>query len=85
MTGEYPSGVGQRRLTRSRRNGFTFVPEAEIYPLVLSVGIFIQSFIFAGAQSTGLDSLWGLGCTWLAQLMLPGKSIENPKNSGNAC
>lgn len=59
-------------LTNTRRNGFTFVPEAEIFPLVLSVGIFIQSFIFAGAQSTGLDSLFGLGCTWLAQLMLPG-------------
>ncbi|SPQ21847.1 69178988-744e-494f-972d-a3f828e632a0 [Thermothielavioides terrestris] len=56
---------------RFRRNGFTFVPEAEVYPLVLSVGIFIQSFIFAGAQSTGLDSLFGPGCTWLAELMLP--------------
>ncbi|KAK4148625.1 hypothetical protein C8A00DRAFT_38800 [Chaetomidium leptoderma] len=53
------------------RNGFTFVPEAESYPLVLAVGIFIQGFIFAGAQSTGLDSLFGFGCTWLAQLMLP--------------
>jgi hypothetical protein len=41
---------------------------------VLSVGIFIQSFIFAGAQSTGLDSLFGPGCTWLAELMLPGTS-----------
>ncbi|KAK4127812.1 hypothetical protein N657DRAFT_653935 [Parathielavia appendiculata] len=53
------------------RNGFGFVPETEIYPLVLSVGIFIQGFIFAGAQSTGLDSLFGFGCTWLAQLMFP--------------
>jgi hypothetical protein len=64
------------RLTRFRRNGFTFVPETEIFPLVLSVGIFIQGFIFAGAQSTGLDSLLGLGCTWLAQLMLPGRSAD---------
>ncbi|KAK4103937.1 hypothetical protein N658DRAFT_513963 [Parathielavia hyrcaniae] len=53
------------------RNGFTFVPETEIYPLILSVGIFIQGFIFAGAQSTGLDSFFGSGCTWLAQLMFP--------------
>ncbi|KAG7288862.1 hypothetical protein NEMBOFW57_005221 [Staphylotrichum longicolle] len=66
------AGAEERRLlTNTRRNGFTFIPEAEIFPLVLSVGIFIQSFIFAGAQSTGLDSLFGLGCTWLAQLMLP--------------
>ncbi|KAL2126102.1 hypothetical protein VTI74DRAFT_1695 [Chaetomium olivicolor] len=53
------------------RNGFNFVPEADIYPLVVSLAIFIQSFIFAGAQSTGLNSLFGLGCTWLAHLMLP--------------
>ncbi|KAL2167710.1 hypothetical protein VTG60DRAFT_886 [Thermothelomyces hinnuleus] len=65
---------------RKRRNGrsfrfrcdcFTFVPEADVYPLVLSVGIFIQSCIFAGVQSTGLDSFFGVGCTWIAQLMLP--------------
>jgi hypothetical protein len=60
-------------LTHIRRKGFTFVPEADVYPLVLSVGIFIQSFIFAGVQSTGLDNFWGPGCTWIAQLMLPGK------------
>jgi hypothetical protein len=61
-----------RLLTKVRRHGFTFVPEADVYPLVLSVGIFIQSLIFASVQSTGLDSFFGLGCTWLAQLMLPG-------------
>lgn len=62
-----------RLLTNIRRHGFTFVPEADVYPLVLSVGIFIQSLIFSNVQSTGLDSFFGLGCTWLAQLMLPGK------------
>ncbi len=64
-------------LTVSRRNGFSFVPESEIFPLVLSIGIFIQGFVFAGAQSTGLDALFGLGCTWLAQLMLPGRLAES--------
>lgn len=44
---------------------------------MLSVGIFIQSFIFAGAQSTGLDGIFGLGCTWLAELMLPGRSLRH--------
>ncbi|KAK4188232.1 hypothetical protein QBC35DRAFT_210521 [Podospora australis] len=53
------------------RNGFKFVPEGEVYPLVLSMGIFVQSLIFAGAQSTGLDGLFGLGCTMMAQVMLP--------------
>ncbi|KAL1839192.1 hypothetical protein VTJ49DRAFT_1781 [Mycothermus thermophilus] len=59
------------RQWRFLRNGFNFVPEADVYPLVLSVGIFMQSFAFAGAQSTGLDSFFGRGCTWLAQLLLP--------------
>ncbi|KAK3299308.1 uncharacterized protein B0H64DRAFT_97368 [Chaetomium fimeti] len=53
------------------RNGFSFVPEAETFPLVLSVGILIQSFIFAGVQSTGLDDFLGRGCIWISQLMLP--------------
>lgn len=62
----------QGLLTAARRNGFSFVPEGEVYPLVLSVGILIQSATFAGAQSTGLDSFLGRGCTTIAQLMLPG-------------
>ncbi|KAL2023900.1 hypothetical protein VTK56DRAFT_677 [Thermocarpiscus australiensis] len=55
-----------------RRNAFfNPVPEGEVYPLVLSFGIFIQNITFAGSQATGLDSLFGLGCTTIAQLMLP--------------
>lgn len=53
------------------RNGFRFVPEGEVYPLILSLGIFVQSLVFAGAQSTGLDGLFGLGCTMMALVMLP--------------
>lgn len=56
-----------------RRNGLMFVPEGDIYPFVLSIGILIQSITFAVAQSTGLDSLFGRGCTTMAQLMLPGR------------
>ncbi|VBB76323.1 Putative protein of unknown function [Podospora comata] len=64
----------ERRNNRSyrfKRNGFNFVPEGEIYPLILSIGIFIQSLVFAGAQSTGLDGLFGTGCTMMALVMLP--------------
>ncbi|KAK0615950.1 hypothetical protein B0T17DRAFT_361363 [Bombardia bombarda] len=53
------------------RNGFAFVPAVEVFPLVLSVGIIVQGITFAVAQSTGLDSLVGAGCTLVAQLMLP--------------
>lgn len=59
------------RSFRFRRNGFTFIPEAEVYPLVLSFCIVVQSITFAVAQSTGLETLFGGGCTLLAQLMLP--------------
>ncbi|KAK3945203.1 hypothetical protein QBC46DRAFT_436024 [Diplogelasinospora grovesii] len=53
------------------RNGFTFVPAAEVFPLVLSFGIVVQGISFAVAQSTGLNSLVGVGCTLIAELMLP--------------
>ncbi|KAK4038766.1 hypothetical protein C8A01DRAFT_17179 [Parachaetomium inaequale] len=63
-----------RKKRNDRNFRFWYDPRrafADVYPLVLSVGIFIQSFIFAGVQSTGLDNFWGPGCTWIAQLMLP--------------
>lgn len=60
-------------LTRDRRNGFTFVPEGEVFPLVLSFCIVVQSITFAVAQSTGLDTLLGPGCTMVGQMMFPGK------------
>lgn len=64
----------RNRRLQLRPNGFwDFVPEGELYPLILSIAIVIQSATFAGAQSTGLKSLFGLGCTTMAQLMLPGR------------
>ncbi|GAB1314170.1 G-protein coupled receptors family 1 profile domain-containing protein [Madurella fahalii] len=67
----YFRGRRNRRNNRTRRTGFLSVPEGEIYPLVLSIGIFVQSITFAGAQSTGLDNFFGRGCTIVSQLMLP--------------
>ncbi|KAK1754778.1 hypothetical protein QBC47DRAFT_226079 [Echria macrotheca] len=54
-----------------RRNGFSFVPEGEVFPLVLSLCIVVQGITFAVAQSTGLDALIGTGCTLMGQLMFP--------------
>ncbi|EAQ90590.1 hypothetical protein CHGG_02525 [Chaetomium globosum CBS 148.51] len=60
-----------RKKRNDRNFRFWYDPEAETFPLVLSVGIFFQGFIFAGVQSRGLDSPLGRGCIWIAQLMLP--------------
>lgn len=57
------------------RNGFSFVPATEAFPLILSIGIVVQGITFAVAQSTGLDSLFGSGCTLIAVFMFPGKLI----------
>lgn len=59
-------------LTYLRRHGFSFVQTAEVFPLILSLGITIQGIIFAVAQSTGLDDLLSRGCTLVSQFMLPG-------------
>lgn len=48
-----------------------------MYPLVLSFGIVVQSITFAVAQSTGLEKLFGEGCTLLSQMVLPGTSRTN--------
>ena len=65
-----------------RRHGFSFVPEGEVYPLVLSFGIVVQSITFAVAQSTGLDKLFGGGCTLIAQMMLPGTLRGRTRGDG---
>ncbi|KAK3350926.1 hypothetical protein B0H65DRAFT_103990 [Neurospora tetraspora] len=56
---------------RFSRNGFSFVPATEAFPLILSVGIVVQGITFAVAQSMGLDSLFGSGCTLIAVFMFP--------------
>ncbi len=52
----------------------SFVQAAEVYPLVLSIGISIQGMVFALAQAKGLDDLLSRTCTLVSQFMLPGKS-----------
>lgn len=60
-------------LTPSRPSGLFFIHTVEVYPLVLSLGITIQSIIFAAAQSIGLKALLSSGCTVVAIFLLPGK------------
>lgn len=60
-------------LTPLRPSGLFFIHTVEVYPLVLSLGITIQSIIFAAAQSIGLKALLSRGCTVVAIFMLPGK------------
>lgn len=48
---------------------------AETFPLILNIGIGIQSIVFAGVQGTGLHSLFIDGCTTISQFMWPGGSI----------
>ncbi|KAL1845928.1 hypothetical protein VTK73DRAFT_392 [Phialemonium thermophilum] len=73
-------GITYDSYTRARRNkrrlklshpGLLFVPAGEVYPLVLSLGIVVQSTTFALAQSTGLNQFFITGCTLLSQIMLP--------------
>lgn len=42
---------------------------AETFPLVLSIGIVIQGLIFAAVQGEGLQSLFTVGCSTIAQFM----------------
>ncbi|OIW29899.1 hypothetical protein CONLIGDRAFT_575252 [Coniochaeta ligniaria NRRL 30616] len=73
-------GILYESYSRAKRNnrqfkfsqtGFSFVPSGEVYPLVLSFAITIQSTTFAVAQSTGLKNIVIFGCTLVSQLMLP--------------
>ncbi|KKY35557.1 hypothetical protein UCDDA912_g04466 [Diaporthe ampelina] len=58
-------------LTPSRPSGLFFIHTVEVYPLVLSLGITIQSITFAAAQSIGLTALLSRGCTVVAIFLLP--------------
>lgn len=45
---------------------------ADIFPLVLAIGIIVQGLIFVAVQGLGLQSLRISGCTVIAQFMFPG-------------
>lgn len=65
--------MASHQLTPSRPSGLFFIHTVEIFPLVLSIGITIQSITFAAAQSVGLQALLSRGCTLVAIFMLPGE------------
>lgn len=52
-------------------SGLFSIHTVEVYPLVLSLGITVQSTIFAAAQSIGLKALLSRGCTVVAIFLLP--------------
>ncbi|KUI56765.1 hypothetical protein VP1G_04135 [Cytospora mali] len=54
-----------------RPSGLFFIHTVEVFPLVLSSGIAIQSIVFAAAQSIGLQALLGRGCATAAIFTLP--------------
>lgn len=60
------------KLSSDTPSGLFFIPTIEVFPLVLSLAITIQSTIFAAAQSVGLQALLSSGCTQVAFFMLPG-------------
>lgn len=70
--GSHPSS----KLTTDRPSGLFFISTIEVFPLVLSLAITIQSTIFAAAQSIGLQALLSSGCTLVAIFMLPGALIS---------
>jgi hypothetical protein len=54
-----------------RTGRFSCIQSAEVYPLVLSIGIVIQSIIFVAVQAQGLKDFSTKGCTLLVLAMLP--------------
>lgn len=68
------SGSG---LTRNRPpSGLFYIHTVEVFPLILSVGITVQSTIFAAAQSVGLQALLSRGCARVGLYMLPGEPFS---------
>ncbi|KAI3401050.1 hypothetical protein diail_759 [Diaporthe ilicicola] len=63
----------KRAIRRSSEapSGLFFIHTVEVYPVVLCLGITIQSITFAAAQSIGLKALLSRGCTVVAIFMLP--------------
>lgn len=69
------------QLTSSRPSGLFFIHTIEIFPLVLCLGITIQSITFAAAQSVGLQALLSRGCTLVAVFMLPGQFYSRSRET----
>lgn len=65
---------GSELITSRPPSGLFFIHTVEVFPLVLSLGITVQSITFAAAQSIGLQALLSTGCSIAAVFMLPGES-----------
>jgi hypothetical protein len=55
-----------------RKFCISHIHPAETFPLVLALGIILQGLVFAGAQGTGLSSIFVDGCALTSQFMFPG-------------
>lgn len=67
---------GSELITSRPPSGLFYIHTVEVFPLVLSLGITVQSIIFAAAQSIGLQALLSRDCSIVAVFMLPGESIH---------
>ncbi|CAK7233392.1 hypothetical protein SBRCBS47491_008592 [Sporothrix bragantina] len=61
----------KRYRTSVNRPKTSFIQPAELFPLVISIGIAVQGIVFSVAQAQGLQSLLSIGCTLVSQFMLP--------------
>ncbi|CAK7223088.1 hypothetical protein SEUCBS140593_005120 [Sporothrix eucalyptigena] len=61
----------KRYRTSVNRPKTSFIQAAELFPLVISIGITVQGIGFSVAQAQGLQSLLSIGCTLVSQFMLP--------------
>jgi hypothetical protein len=69
------SGVGSPA-NSGRKFCLASIHPAEIFPLILSIGIIFQSLTFAGVQGTGLEALTTKNCGIIGQFMLPGMNAD---------
>ena len=68
-------------LTMVRKFCASQIHPAEAFPLIISIGIFLQGLVFAGVQGTGLSSLFIKGCGTIAQFIWPGEFCERSEEN----
>lgn len=59
----------------TRKHWISAIHAAETVPLILAVGVVIQSVVFIGAQATGLSSLYTDGCARTSRFVFPGMVV----------
>ena len=55
------------------RSKMPLIQAADLFPLIISIGITIQGIVFSVAQAHGLQNLLSTGCSLVSHFMLPGK------------